>query len=66
MEAATGKYLWHFQTVHHDIWDLDLPAATLVDVKKNGRAIPAIADHEQNRDAVCTCSTASPASLCMT
>jgi quinoprotein glucose dehydrogenase len=43
VEAATGKYLWHFQTVHHDIWDLDLPAATLVDVKKNGRTIPAIA-----------------------
>lgn len=43
VEAATGKYLWHFQTVHHDIWDLDLPAATLVDVKKNGRTVPAIA-----------------------
>ena len=43
LEAATGKYLWHFQTVHHDIWDVDLPAATLVEVKKNGRTIPAIA-----------------------
>jgi quinoprotein glucose dehydrogenase len=43
VEAATGKYLWHFQTVHHDIWDLDLPAATLVDVKRNGKTIPAIA-----------------------
>jgi quinoprotein glucose dehydrogenase len=43
VDAATGKYLWHFQTVHHDIWDLDLPAATLVDVKKAGRTIPAIA-----------------------
>jgi quinoprotein glucose dehydrogenase len=43
LEAATGKYLWHFQTVHHDIWDLDLPAATLVDVKKDGKTIPAIA-----------------------
>ena len=43
VEAATGKYLWHFQTVHHDIWDLDLPAATLVDVKKDGKNIPAIA-----------------------
>jgi quinoprotein glucose dehydrogenase len=43
VEAATGKYLWHFQTVHHDIWDLDLPAATLVDVKRNGQTIPAIA-----------------------
>jgi quinoprotein glucose dehydrogenase len=43
VEAATGKYLWHFQTVHHDIWDLDLPAATLLEVKKDGRTIPAIA-----------------------
>jgi quinoprotein glucose dehydrogenase len=43
VEAATGKYLWHFQTVHHDIWDLDLPAATLLEVKKGGRTIPAIA-----------------------
>ncbi|HET7912772.1 MAG TPA: PQQ-binding-like beta-propeller repeat protein, partial [Pseudolabrys sp.] len=33
---------WHFQTVHHDIWDLDLPAATLLDVKKDGKTIPAI------------------------
>jgi quinoprotein glucose dehydrogenase len=43
LDAASGKYLWHFQTVHHDIWDLDLPAATLVDVKRHGRTIPAIA-----------------------
>jgi quinoprotein glucose dehydrogenase len=43
LDATTGKYLWHFQTVHHDIWDLDLPSATLVDVKKGGKNIPAIA-----------------------
>jgi len=43
VDAATGKYLWHFQTVHHDIWDLDLPSATLVEVKRDGRTIPAIA-----------------------
>ncbi|MEO7691829.1 MAG: pyrroloquinoline quinone-dependent dehydrogenase [Sphingomonas sp.] len=43
VDAKTGKYLWHFQVVHHDIWDVDLPAATLVDVKKDGRTIPAIA-----------------------
>lgn len=43
LAAATGKYLWHFQTVHHDIWDLDLPGATLVDVKHGGKTIPAIA-----------------------
>ncbi|UUL83132.1 outer membrane protein assembly factor BamB family protein [Sphingomonas qomolangmaensis] len=43
VEAATGKYLWHFQTMHHDIWDVDLPAATLIDVKRDGKTIPAIA-----------------------
>lgn len=43
VNAATGKYLWHFQAVHHDLWDYDLPLTTLVDVKKDGKAIPAIA-----------------------
>jgi len=43
VDAKTGKYLWHFQTVHHDIWDLDLPTATLIDVRRSGRTIPAIA-----------------------
>ena len=43
VDAATGKYLWHFQAVHHDLWDYDLPLTTLVDVKKDGRTIPAIA-----------------------
>jgi quinoprotein glucose dehydrogenase len=43
VDAATGKYLWHFQAVHHDLWDYDLPLTTLVDVKKGGKTIPAIA-----------------------
>ena len=43
LNARTGKYMWHFQTVHHDVWDLDLPSATLIEVKKGGRVIPAIA-----------------------
>jgi len=43
VEAATGKYLWHFQALHHDLWDYDLPLTTLLTVKKDGRAIPAIA-----------------------
>lgn len=44
VDALTGKYLWHFQTVHHDIWDSDMPAApTLVDVKRDGKVIPAVA-----------------------
>ncbi len=43
VNVKTGKYLWHFQTVHHDIWDLDLPSATLIAVKQAGKIIPAIA-----------------------
>jgi quinoprotein glucose dehydrogenase len=44
LEAATGKRLWHFQTVHHNIWDYDLPAQpVLLDVKRNGKLIPTVA-----------------------
>jgi quinoprotein glucose dehydrogenase len=43
-DANTGKYLWHFQVVHHDIWDADLSGApTLIDVKQGGKTIPAVA-----------------------
>jgi quinoprotein glucose dehydrogenase len=43
VEAATGRYLWHFQVTHHDVWDLDLhtPPA-LITVRKGGRDIPAV------------------------
>jgi quinoprotein glucose dehydrogenase len=44
VEAQTGKYLWHFQTVHHDIWDIDMPSAgALFDFVQDGRRTPAIA-----------------------
>jgi len=44
LDAATGKLKWYRQLVHHDLWDFDLPAApTLIDVKQNGRTIPAVA-----------------------
>lgn len=44
VDAQTGKYKWHFQTIHHDLWDWDLPAPpVLFDVKKDGRTIPALA-----------------------
>jgi len=44
VDLNTGKYLWHFQTVHHDIWDIDMSAAPgLVDIKQNGKTIPALA-----------------------
>jgi glucose dehydrogenase len=44
LDASTGKLKWYQQLVHHDLWDYDVPAApTLVDVKRNGRTIPAVA-----------------------
>ena len=44
LDANTGKLLWHFQGVHHDIWDRDFPAApALYTVRKNGQSIPALA-----------------------
>jgi len=44
VDATTGKYKWHFQTVHHDLWDADMPSPpTLVDIRQNGRTIPALA-----------------------
>ena len=44
LEAATGKLVWHFQTVHHGLWDYDLPAApNLVDITVDGRDIKAVA-----------------------
>jgi len=44
VNANTGEYLWHFQTVHHDIWDYDLSAPpTIFDVHKDGETIPAVA-----------------------
>jgi quinoprotein glucose dehydrogenase len=43
-DANTGKYLWHFQVVHHDIWDADMTGAPLLlDVKQGGKVIPAVA-----------------------
>ena len=43
VDANTGKYLWHFQLVHHDIWDYDTQSAPLVvDLMRNGTTIPAL------------------------
>lgn len=44
LHAATGKLVWHFQMVHHDIWDYDMPAQpVLIDVMRNGHKIAAVA-----------------------
>jgi glucose dehydrogenase len=44
LDASTGAYKWHFQTIHHDLWDHDPPAPpSLFDIVRNGRATPALA-----------------------
>ncbi len=44
IDARTGKRVWHFQAVHHGIWDYDFPAAPiLVDINVNGKPIKAVA-----------------------
>ena len=44
LDAATGKMKWHFQTVHHGLWDYDNPAPpNLVTITVNGRRIDAVA-----------------------
>ena len=44
LDAATGKYIWHYQVVHHDLWDRDLPAnPNLITVKHDGKDIDAVA-----------------------
>jgi quinoprotein glucose dehydrogenase len=49
VDANTGKYLWHFQVVHHDVWDMDTQSPpTLVDVKRGGRTIPALVSVNKN------------------
>jgi quinoprotein glucose dehydrogenase len=44
LDAATGKLVWHYQVIHHDMWDKDLPTApALVTIKKDGKDIDAVA-----------------------
>ena len=44
VDSTTGALKWYFQTIHHDLWDSDLPAPpVLIDIKVHGRAIPALA-----------------------
>ena len=44
LDLETGERVWHFQTIHHDVWDFDLPSAPiLVDVTVDGRDVKALA-----------------------
>jgi len=43
VDATTGKLKWYFQTIHHDLWDSDLPPGpSLLDLKVNGKKVPAL------------------------
>jgi glucose dehydrogenase len=43
LDVKTGKRVWHYQLVHHDIWNYDTPTApVLLDVKQNGKNVPAV------------------------
>jgi len=44
LDAATGKRIWHFQDIHHDVWDKDLPTPpALVTVMRDGKQVDAVA-----------------------
>ncbi|HVH05601.1 MAG TPA: pyrroloquinoline quinone-dependent dehydrogenase [Myxococcota bacterium] len=44
LRASTGALVWHFQTVHHDVWDYDVPAQpTLLELEIRGERVPALA-----------------------
>ena len=44
LNATTGEVVWHFQTVHHDIWDYDVPSQpTFYEFERNGEVIKALA-----------------------
>lgn len=44
LEAKTGRVRWHFQVVHHDLWDFDVGSQpSLITVPRNGRQVPAVA-----------------------
>jgi quinoprotein glucose dehydrogenase len=49
LDARTGKRLWHFQTIHHDLWDYDLTAAPqLITIRHDGQKVDAVAQASKN------------------
>ena len=45
LDASTGRRIWHFQGVHHDIWDRDFPAPPMLfSLRRDGKVIPAVAE----------------------
>lgn len=49
LDAATGKRIWHFQGIHHDVWDKDLPSPpALVTITHDGKKVDAVAQTSKN------------------
>jgi quinoprotein glucose dehydrogenase len=49
VDALTGDLKWYFQTIHHDLWDWDMPPPpVLVDIKAGGEKIPALSETGKN------------------
>lgn len=49
LDATTGKLIWHFQFMHHDLWDKDLPTPpALITITRNGKKIDAVAQTTKN------------------
>ncbi len=57
LDARTGKRLWHFQTVHHDLWDYDLPTAPKLLTVKHDREECWISWRSRRSRGFCMCST---------
>lgn len=62
LEAKTGRRVWHFQAVHHGLWDYDFPShPTLVDITVSGRRVKAVAQiSKQNFTYVLDRKTGQP------
>ncbi len=55
LDIRTGQARWHFQTVHHDLWDYDVPAqASLIDLPINGETIPALVHRPSRANSSCS------------
>ena len=54
IDADTGKRIWHFQFIHHDVWDRDLPTPpALVTLQKDGKKIDAVAQPTKTWNGIC-------------
>ena len=63
VDLKTGQRKWHYQLVHHGLWDMDIPCAPmLVDITVNGRTVKAVA--QPTKQSFCMCSTGPMASRC--